>query len=508
MGNRMQQDNCKPLDLLIVGGGINGCGIARDAAGRGISVLLAERGDLGSGTSSASTKLIHGGLRYLEQFRFGLVRESLLEREVLWRAAPHIIRPMRFVVPVRDGARPASIIRAGLWIYDHLGGRVQLPASRAVNLKNEAVGRPLKPHLRRGFAYSDCWVDDARLVVLNAMDAAAKGATICVRAEVVSAAPEGSIWRANLRNRSNGKTTTVAARCLVNAAGPWAPDVIQRCGRHHPPAPVRLLKGSHIVVRSLFEHDCAYLFQHGDGRVIFAIPFESDFTLIGTTDMDHEGAPESASIQRDEITYLCRAVSRFLENEVRPNDVVWSYCGVRPIHDLKEVPASEASRGYTLERVGPPGRAVLLNVFGGKITTYRSLAEAALDKLSDLFPRAGKPWTRHEPLPGGAFPVEGVPKLVAELQKDYKEIEDALAFRLVRAYGTHAREVAAAIFSSTNPGECFGADLSAHEVAYLMKKEWARTAEDVLWRRSKLGLRVSPEAAERLDHWMKERAVE
>jgi glycerol-3-phosphate dehydrogenase len=491
-----------PFDIAVIGGGINGCGIARDAAGRGLSVYLCEKSDLAGATSSASTKLIHGGLRYLEYYEFRLVREALMEREVLLRAAPHIIRPLRFVLPHHRGLRPAWLIRLGLYFYDHLGGRKLLPPARRIDLSGDPAGEPLKPQYRNGFEYSDCWVDDARLVVLNAMDAAARGAVVETRTEMVKAERRPGGWRVTLRDATSGAQREIAAKVLVNAAGPWVAELTaDRLGLPLS-APVRLVKGSHIVVPKLFEHDRAYIFQNADKRIVFAIPYEHDFTLIGTTDLDYDGDPGKPRPTEAEIDYLCAAASEYFRKPIAPSDVVWTYAGVRPLYDDGVSEAQAATRDYVLKVEGGGDVPPVLNIYGGKITTYRRLAEAALEHLAPFLGTFDSPWTAAASLPGGDFPVEGVGALIDEIRGRSRIAPATLAARLVRAYGTRARAIVDGVASEADWGERFGADLTEREVRYLMEHEWARTAEDVLWRRSKLGLRVSKADAQRLDDWM------
>ncbi len=492
-----------PFDIAVIGGGVNGCGIARDAAGRGLSVYLCEKSDLAGATSSASTKLIHGGLRYLEYYEFRLVREALMEREVLLRAAPHIIWPLRFVLPHHKGLRPAWLIRLGLFLYDHLGGRKMLPPARRIDLTRDPAGEPLKPVFRRAFEYSDCWVEDARLVVLNAMDAAARGAVIETRTEMVKAERRAGGWRVTLRDTETGALGEIGAKVLVNAAGPWVGEVLSDRLGLLPEAPVRLVKGSHIVVPRLFQHDRAYIFQNADGRIVFAIPYERDFTLIGTTDLDYEGDPSEPHATEAEIAYLCSAASEYFRAPVDPARVVWSYSGVRPLYDDGASAAQEATRDYVLKVEGGGDVPPVLNLYGGKITTYRRLAETALEKLAPFLRGAGRPWTAHAPLPGGDFQVGGVPGLAAELRALAPSCPAGRAERLARAYGTRARKIVEGVKSADDWGESFGADLSEREVRYLIDNEWARRGEDVLWRRSKLGLRMGGEEAERLDAWMR-----
>lgn len=489
-------------DIAIIGGGINGCGIARDAAGRGLSVLLAEMKDLASGTSSASTKLIHGGLRYLEQYEFRFVREALKEREVLLRMAPHIISPMRFVLPHHRGLRPAFLIRLGLFLYDHLGGREKLPASEVLDLRGSPVGNPLKPEFTRGFEYSDCWVDDARLVVLNAMDASARGAQIRVRTEVVSAQRHEDHWHVVLRNSVSGRHETVRSRALINAAGARAADVIAHSVGFRDSSSIRLVKGSHIVVPKLFEHEKAYIFQNADRRIIFAIPYEQRYTLLGTTDVDFEGDLATIAASEEEIVYLCRAASQYFATAIAPHDVVWTYAGVRTLHDSGRVAAQEATRDFALELDGRAGEAPLLSIIGGKITTYRHLAEEALGRLSGLFPHAGPSWTRESVLPGGDFPCNGRNQLAHELAAAFPPLGADTAARLARTYGTMARDIFAGVTGPEDLGMHFGADLYEREVAHLVKNEWARSADDILWRRTKLGLRMGEAERSHLSDWL------
>jgi glycerol-3-phosphate dehydrogenase len=481
-------------DLAIIGGGINGCGLARDAAGRGLSVFLCEMGDLASGTSSRSTKLIHGGLRYLEHFDFRLVREALAEREVLWAIAPHIVRPMRFVLPYQQGLRPAWMLRVGLFMYDHLGGRQRLAGTRVLDLTADAAGEPLKPGgFVTAFEYSDCAVDDARLVVQNAIDAARRGADILVRT------------RALTSERARRKET-IAARVLVNAAGPWVANVADALASSTAHR-VRLVQGSHIVVPKLFAHDRAYLFQNADGRVVFAIPYEGDFTLIGTTESDFSGDPGVAAITSEEIDYLCATASECFAQPVGRSDVVWSYCGVRPLYDDGAEEAKAASREYVLEMDETPGSPPLLSIVGGKITTYRRLAEAALQRLAPYLPErqglaAG--WTGQHALPGGDFALDGFEELAGALARDYPFLQAAHAHRLAHAYGKDAWQVLGSAKSAADLGRAFGATLTEAEVRHLVRQEWARTAEDVVWRRSKLGLWLTSAEIAVLDQWMHE----
>ncbi len=490
-------------DILVVGGGINGCGVARDAVGRGFSVYLTEMDDLASGTSSRSTKLIHGGLRYLEHYEFRLVREALMEREVLWKMAPHIIWPMRFVLPYAEGGpRPAWLIRLGLFLYDHIGGRKLLPATKTLDMARDPAGKPLKPLFRKAFEYSDAWVNDARLVVLNARDAADRGATIRTRARLVSARREGAFWVARIEDGATGRVDEVRARLIVNAAGPWVDKVltgpIEQANVHN----VRLVGGSHIVVPRKFEGERAYFFQNRDGRIMFAIPYEADFTLIGTTDKDFAGDPQAVRITDEEVDYLCAAASDYFATPVRREDVVWTYSGVRPLYDDGASKAQEATRDYVLKDEGGDCKAPIVNVFGGKITTYRRLAESTLERIEHHLGKRGKAWTASAALPGGDFATDGFDGEVAKLKAGFAFLQPSLARRLVRAYGTHARTVLGVARSEQDLGRKFGADLFEAEVRYLMQREWARTAEDVLWRRTKCGLKVSGEEMAALERYM------
>jgi glycerol-3-phosphate dehydrogenase len=477
-------------DVFVIGGGINGCGIARDAAGRGYSVYLAEMNDLASGTSSGSTKLIHGGLRYLEFYEFRLVREALMEREVLWRNAPHIIWPMRFVLPYAKGLRPAWMLRVGLFLYDHLGGRKLLPPTKTLDMTRDAAAKPLKPLFSKAFEYSDCRVNDARFVVLNARDAADRGAVIRTRARVVEARREDGCWLVSVEDTLTHAVEQVRARLLVNAAGPWVDHVLSSALGQNDVHNVRLVQGSHVVVPKKFEDPRAYFFQNKDGRIIFAIPYEEDFTLIGTTDRDYDGDPHTARISDAEIDYLCAAASEYFAEPVRREDIVWTYSGVRPLYDDGASKAQEATRDYVLKADGGNDLAPVINVFGGKITTYRRLSEAVLEKIATLLGAKGGPWTAQAPLPGGDFPVADFAAEVERLAADYPFLDAHHANRLVRLYGTRARTLLGGARTIADLGRHFGADLYEAEIRYLMDQEWALTAEDVLWRRTKRGLRL------------------
>ena len=488
-------------DLFIIGGGINGCGIARDAAGRGLKVILVEQGDLASGTSSASTKLIHGGLRYLEHYEFRLVREALIEREVLLKSAPHIIWPLRFVLPHHRGLRPRPLIRLGLFLYDHLGGRKILPPTRSVDLRKDVTGEPLREEFVRGYEYSDCWVEDARLVVLNAMDAKTRGAEIRTRTKCTSAARVAGGWNLTISPKGR-KDEVVQAKVLVNAAGPWVGDVLSSVVRQNESAKVRMVKGSHIVVDRLYDHDRCYIFQNADGRICFAIPYEQNFTLIGTTDEDHKGDPGNPQISDSEIEYLLSATSEYLKKSVTRSQVRWTYSGIRPLYDDGASKAQEATRDYVLKLDGSTGEAPMLSVFGGKITTFRKLAESVMEKIGPFFPQAGKPWTAQASLPGGDFAYDKVDTLIAELQRKYSFLKPANVARIFRAYGTDAERMFDGARFSKDMGQFFG-PLSEREIDYLKDEEWVREADDILWRRSKLGLHLSADEQAALHGFMR-----
>ena len=512
-------------DLFIIGGGINGCGIARDAAGRGLSVALAEMNDLAWATSSASTKLFHGGLRYLEYFEIRLVREALIERETLLRAMPHISWPKRFVLPYHPsmrfenetptskllntfmpwmkGRRPAWLIRMGLFMYDNLGGRKILPATSTLDLTTAPEGAPLKDKFEKAYEYSDCWVEDSRLVVLNARDAAQRGAKIMTRTKVTEARRESGVWEITLQDRGSEETRTVRAKMLVNAGGPWVGDIISGTVHSNSTDGVRLVRGSHIVTRKLFDHDKCYFFQGTDGRIMFAIPYEEDFTLIGTTDAEHEDPDQKPVCTPEERRYMLDFVNEYFKQDVTEDDVVWSYSGVRPLYDDGASSATAATRDYTL-KVDDAGGAPLLNVFGGKITTYRRLAEGALEKIAEQLKLDKGAWTAGVPLPGGDFPVEDVTKLMKKLKSDYPFLSDYASRRLIRAYGTDAWKMLGDAKTADDLGRDFGGTLTAREVTWLQDREWARRAEDIVWRRSKLGLRMSEGEIAALDSWMAE----
>jgi glycerol-3-phosphate dehydrogenase len=504
-GGRGGQQGERVYDLFIIGGGINGCGIARDAAGRGYNVALAEMNDLGSGTSAWSTKLIHGGLRYLEHYDFRLVRHALKEREILLKIAPHIVQPLRFVLPHHNELRPAWLLRAGLFLYDHLGGRQRLPKSVEVDLTGP-LGAPLKDQFTRGFEYSDARVDDTRLVVLNARDAAERGAEILVRTKVVRAERVPDAWRVELLDAETGATRVVQARCLVNASGPWVDEVsVQTLGRNGAGS-VRLVQGSHIVTHKLYDHDRAYIFQNGDGRIIFTIPYAGAFTLIGTTDRDYVGNPADVVISEEETDYLLSAVSEYLRVPLHRDQIIWSFSGVRPLFDDGAAKAQESSRDYVLRMEAPEiGKPPLLSCLGGKITTYRVLAEDALRQIeaaigeplsSDDHGREG--WTGRQPLPGGDFEAEAIGELCRQIAELAPGLAEQVVHRLARSYGTDALRM----LSTCPPGEDLGHGLLEAEVTWLINREWARTARDILWRRTKLGLKFSPTESARLSSFL------
>jgi glycerol-3-phosphate dehydrogenase len=482
-------------DLAIIGGGINGTGLARDAAGRRLRVLLVEQNDLASGTSSASSKLVHGGLRYLEHGAFRLVREALHEREVLLRTAPHLIRPLRIMLPPAPGLRSALRLRLGLFIYDMLGGRKLLPATSYVDLSHHAVGQPLKRSFRYGFEFSDCQADDARLVVLNALDATERGADIRIRTRCVRAERHGE-WELVLNAR--GRRQVATARVLVNAAGPWIGEVADTVIRQPLPTPARLVKGSHIVVPRRFSHDRGYLLQAADERVVFALPFAEEFTLIGTTDENFVGDVNAPAPDADEIIYLCQTVNNYFREQIAPDDVVWAFAGVRSLYDDHANKPEDVTRDYVLTLDADDGQAPLLSVYGGKITTYRRLAEAAMVRLAP-FLGASSPWTAGSALPGGDFPVDGVDNLVTETLRRWSFLAKTHAWRLVRAYGQRVERILKNAQSMDDLGPRFAGDLTGAEVRYLVESEWAFNAEDVLWRRSKLGLKATPEQVAALD---------
>ena len=493
------------FDLVIVGGGINGAGIARDAAGRGLRVMLVEQDDLASATSQWSSKLIHGGLRYLEQYEFRLVREALREREVLLRLAPHIVRPLNFVVPHDAGMRPVWMMRIGLWLYDHLGGRETLPGSKALRFPHMEFSAGLKGDFRRGFVYADCRVDDARLVVLNAMSAKEKGAQVLTRTRCTGARRVEGSWEVHLEDISTGMHRIVRATGIVNATGPWVTQVLDQMPGHSVPGAVRLVKGSHIVVPKVHSQGHAYLFQNDDGRVIFVIPFENQFSLIGTTDVAVGSIEEAEQPTQEEIDYLLRAVNRYLAKPVEPSDVVHSYAGVRPLYDDGSADPSKVSRDYVTKVDAPGDTAPLLTIFGGKITTYRMLAESVLEELGRFFPWMGGTWTGREPLPGGDTPhFNGFRD---EMHKRYAGLSREQVEGIVRRHGTRTTRILADAIEPGDLGRHFGAGLTEREVDYLVLEEWARTADDILWRRTKCGLHMTPDEREAVAQHLRRRPV-
>lgn len=483
MSQSNQNENV--LDTLVVGGGVNGVGVAVDAAGRGLSVMLCEKGDLAGATSSSSSKLIHGGLRYLEHYEFRLVKEALAEREVLLKKAPHIMWPLRFRLPHQKHLRPAWMIRIGMFLYDSLAKRNVLPRSR--KLKTEANG-PLVNTISTCFEYSDGWVDDARLVVLNALAAQDQGADIRTRTECVSAERQEDLWLVTLREES-GKTFTVKAKSIVNAAGPWAVSFLDRLKNVNNPNAMRMVKGSHFIVSKLYDTEEAYILQNEDGRIVFVIPYEGDFSLVGTTDEDFTGNPSDAAISTEETSYLIEVVNKYFKSKISREDIVHSYSGVRPLLEEKNASAQELTRDYKVELKGSAGEPVLLNIFGGKITTYRKLAEHAVDKLITCFPKAKKAWTKEVPLPGGAF--ESHEKFVDKLSNDFPWLSLPLAERYAKQYGLLCIKFLRNAQSAEDLGQDFGAMLYKAEVDYLIAHEWAKNVDDVLWRRTKHGLRLS-----------------
>ena len=523
MPKQPRKNETVEFDLFVIGGGINGCGIARDAAGRGMNVGLAEMNDLASATSSASTKLFHGGLRYLEFFEFRLVREALIEREVLLEAMPHISWPMRFVLPYHTdmrfegntplskllsgimpwmkGRRPAWLIRLGLFMYDHLGGRKILPPTSTVNLKQDPAGMPLDDKFTKAFEYSDCWVEDSRLVVLNARDAEQRGARIMTRTKVTLVERGTDSWIIHTEDCDSGACQRFTAKAIVNAGGPWVENIIQNTARINSTDGLRLVRGSHIVTRKLYDHDRCYFFQGTDGRICFAIPYEGDFTLIGTTDVDHDNPDELPVCSPEEQSYLLDFVNKFFHTPIGNDDVIWSYAGVRPLYNDGAASATAATRDYVL-RVDATHDLPLLNVFGGKITTYRKLAESAMAELTAYLPDlkgADGNWTARVALPGGDFPVDGFDDLCRAIGKQYGFLDAAHVARLARAYGSEAFDVLDNCSTSADLGKHFGADIYAVELAWSIKHEWVRSAEDFVWRRTRLGLKLDAAQIKAID---------
>ena len=494
-----------PFDVFVVGGGINGCGIARDAAGRGYSVFLSEKDDLANGTSSRSTKLIHGGLRYLEFYEFMLVRKALKEREILWKMAPHIIKPLRFILPHHKGLRPAWFLRLGLFLYDHLGGRKLLPPTKDIDLKSDEVGVPLQPMFTKAFEYSDCWVDDARLVVLNAMDARDHGAVVKTRTKVIKTEQIDGLWHVHIENSETDTQEIIHARILINATGPWVDQFLKESGGQSDAQNVRLVLGSHIIVKKMYDHDRCYIFQNADGRIIFAIPYENDFTMIGTTDLDFEGDPDNAEITKDEIEYLCKSASEYFTKTITPDHVIWQFSGVRPLYDDDASKAQEATRDYILRVDRQSTGCGLINIFGGKITTYRRLSEAVLEKVEALLGPNKQAWTKDSHLPGGDFPTGTTDKLAADLKQKFPFLERSHSIRLATLYGNLANDSLKNAKTLDDLGHCFGANLYAAEVDYLMAQEFAITAEDILYRRTKLGLLLNEGQKDILNTYMRQK---
>ena len=490
-------------DIFVIGGGINGVGIARDAAGRGFSVTLCEQNDLASGTSSASTKLVHGGLRYLEHYEFKLVRAALSEREVLMASAPHIISPLRFVLPHSPGVRPGWLIRLGLFLYDHLGKREKLPGSGNIKLTESDVGASLNPNLRTASCYSDCWVDDSRLVVLNAQDAASCGAKILTRTTCTSACVRENDrgWRVRVRDTATGAERELSAKVIVNAAGPWAESCLSGVVQDARVTSMRLVRGSHIVVPKMFGHDSAYIFQNPDRRIVFAIPYEGDYTMIGTTDEDFSGDLGNVSPSHKEIDYLCATANRFFKRQISSEDIVWQFAGVRPLLADGAGSAKEVTRDYRLDVQNVGRGAVLLSVLGGKITTYRKLAEQAVDQLVQLCGREEGPWTATASLPGGDIPAGDLDAFTEEKKRAYEWLPSSVVERYARSYGSEIDKVIGPAESVDDMGIDFGSGLYEHEVQYLIDFEWAANAEDILWRRTKLGVAGGEALVQNLSDW-------
>lgn len=510
-------------DIFIIGGGINGCGIARDAAGRGYSVYLCEADDLASGTSSQSTKLIHGGLRYLEYYEFGLVREALSEREILWNIAPHLIHPLRFVLPHHKGLRPAWLLRLGLFIYDHLDisfnpnkpERKKLPKASTLNLTKDIAGECLQldpthssslfaPSRNRGFEYSDCAVDDSRLVVLNALDASEHGASINTQTKCVAMKRVNDVWKITVEDQLNKERKTVTAKVLINAAGPWVDDILSTLNPDDKINNIRLVQGSHIVVPKLYDHEKCYIFQNEDNRIIFAIPYHQDYTLIGTTDRDYSGDPRKVKITQEETDYLCASANAYFKRQINADDVVSTYAGVRSLYNDGASKAQAATRDYVLrvDQADNDRSAPLINIFGGKITTYRHLAESMMKKVEGLIGKRKKKWTEHAPLPGGNFEIDDLDNLYLFLQSKFSFLSADEAKRFIKSYGTKAYDVLDGARSLSDLGTSFSHGLYQKEVEYLIKTEWAQTADDILLRRTKLGLVFNQQERKVLEQWL------
>ena len=492
-------------DILIIGGGINGCGIARDAAGRGYSVYLCEADDLASGTSSQSTKLIHGGLRYLEHYEFRLVRESLTEREILWQIAPHIIHPLRFVLPHHKTLRPAWLLRLGLFLYDHIGGRKKLPATKVLNLQIDEAGKNLRHDYKKGFEYSDCAVDDARLVILNALDAHELGASINTLTKCVSLKRNDKHWKVTLKNQETQALTNVTAKLVINASGPWVDTVLNQLYPEKNNQNIRLVQGSHIIVPKLYQHEKCYIFQNEDNRIIFAIPYQLDFTLIGTTDHEYQGDPSKTHITQDEIDYLCSSVNHYFIKEISSTDIVGTFSGVRSLVNDNSSKAQEATRDYVLNRDKPDeDSATLINIFGGKITTFRRLAESVMKEVeSHIGKRKKGAWTEKSHLPGGDFAAQDYGTVIKGLHNEYPFLTHNEITHFIKCYGTRTNQILNDIRSTKDLGTHFGHGLYQKEVEYLIHTEWALTADDILWRRTKLGLYFTQKEKEELEIWIK-----
>ena len=498
-------EHAEIYDLFIVGGGVNGAGIAADAQGRGLKVMLCEQNDLAQATSSASSKLIHGGLRYLEHYEFRLVREALAEREVLLKNAPHLIKPLRFILPHRPHLRPAWMIRIGLFLYDHLSTRNQLPGSKGVKLFADDDSNPLNNSIEYGFMYSDCRVDDSRLVVANAMSAEENGAKILTRTRCQSAYRKDGLWHVSMEDIDTGKITYCRARGLVNASGPWAQKFIETKLRAKSPRGVRLIKGSHFVVPKMYDGDQAYILQNEDQRIVFVIPYNNDFTMVGTTDKEYKGDPKDVAMDSEERDYLLDIVNKHFEKQISADDIVWDWSGVRPLCDDESSSPSAITRDYTLElETDDHDKAPLLSIFGGKITTYRKLAEAAVATLEPFYPQMGKAWTREAPLPGGDIDIDFA-QWMETIRKSYPWLSDRHLERVCNAYGSRVHQALGGAQCEKDLGEHFGADLYAREVDYLIREEWARSAEDIIWRRSKLGLYLDKDQVQHLEDYVKQR---
>ena len=497
-------DRKTDFDIVVIGGGVNGAGIARDASGRGLSVLLCEKDDLASHTSSASTKLIHGGLRYLEHYDFMLVRHALQEREVLLKAAPHIIWPLRFILPHHQSLRPRWLIRLGLFFYDHIGGRKLLPKSHSVNLTEHLTGESLKENYSHGFEYSDCWVQDSRLVVLNVMDAAERGCDVRVRTEVMDLIRHEGHWSVKLKDKNNSQVSSVTAKVIVNASGPWVDKTLDLDEEHDSRYSTRLVKGSHIVVPKIFDHPYTYIFQNPDNRILFAVPYEQNYTLLGTTDMEIEGEPGSIEIDNTEIEYICNAVSEYFKKPVKADDVIWSYSGVRPLYDDASANASKVTRDYKLD-LDTRKNTPILSVYGGKITTYRKLADQAVDMLTGHLDIQKSDWTQSTHLPGGDIPDLDFDAYLDTSGKRHPWLDESLLYDYARNYGTCMETLLKGCQTMDDLGHHFGGLLYEKEVDYLLQYEWAQTAEDILWRRSKKGLQLSQEEATKLQDFLKQR---